>query len=142
MPAIPLQPTDPATAGFQPTTSALVAARSNRRLALHLASSCKAVPGMSGRKWVTGNPRQDKEAMGRRFGTGALEALERAEPIRTNSLSMRHDDVRVVLDPYAPFQELKRRLKKNIAANDWNLLAYGDAMVIARRERDFEHSRV
>jgi hypothetical protein len=93
-------------------------------------------------KWVTGNPRQDAEAMGRRFAEGALEALEKAEPVDANSLSMTHLELPMALDPFPTWEELKRRLEENIKANDWMMIAYGDAMVIARHLRDFQRARV
>lgn len=93
-------------------------------------------------KWVTGNPRQDAEAMGRRFADGALEALEKAEPVTVNSLSMTHLDLPIALDPFPTMEELRRRLEETIKENDWMMIAHGDAMVLARRLQDFEHARV
>jgi neutral ceramidase len=93
-------------------------------------------------KWVTGNPRQDMEAMGRRFAAGALEALERVEPMTVNSMSMTHHEVPMAFDPFPSLEELKRQMEEAIKASDWMMIAYGDAMVISRRLRDFEHARV
>jgi hypothetical protein len=93
-------------------------------------------------KWVTGAPRQDAEAMGQRFADGALHALESAEPLTANGLHMTQLEVPMALDPFPPLEELRRRLEETIKANDWMMIAHGDAMVVARRQRDFEQARV
>jgi neutral ceramidase len=93
-------------------------------------------------KWVTGNPRADAEAMGRRFAEGALEAFRNPAYVPVDSLSLTHRDLPVTLDPFPSWDELKRRLEENIKANDWMMIAYGDAMVITRRLRDFQDARV
>jgi neutral ceramidase len=93
-------------------------------------------------KWVTGNPRQDMEDMGRRFAEGALQALQQVEPITVNSLSMTNHKVPLTLDPFPSWEELKRGLEENIKANDWMMIAYGDAMVLSRHLQDFEHARI
>jgi hypothetical protein len=93
-------------------------------------------------KWVTGNPRQDAEAMGGRFAEGAQKAIRKTTPITMNSLSVTHSDLAIALDPFPTLDELKWRLEETIKANDWMMIAYGDAMVIARRLRDFQSARV
>ena len=93
-------------------------------------------------KWVTGNPRRDMEDMGRRFAEGALQALQGVEPITVNSLSMTNQDVPMTLDPFPSWEELKRGLEENIKANDWMMIAYGDAMVLSRHLHDFQHARI
>jgi neutral ceramidase len=93
-------------------------------------------------KWVTGNPRQDMEAMGRRFAEGALQALQRVEAITVSSLSMTIHDVPMAFDPFPSWEELKRRLEENIKANDWMMIAYGDAMVLCRHLQDFQRARI
>jgi neutral/alkaline ceramidase-like enzyme len=118
-----------------------------RRIEAALAGApCLFLQGCAGNigtgKWVTGNPRQDMEDMGRRFAAGALQALEKVEPITVNSLSMTQHEVPMALDPFPSLDELKRRMEEAIKANDWMMIAYGDAMVISRRLLDFQHARI
>lgn len=94
-------------------------------------------------KWVNETPRGDAEAMGSRLAAGIMQALDSAEPVRGHQLQMVRRHVPLQLEPFPALAEMEQRLDTAAATGDTGqVVAAGDALVIARRFADFQQAPI
>lgn len=93
-------------------------------------------------KWINATPREDTEAMGKRFADGINQALSSLQPVKTDSLSIARLKVHLAFEPFPPLAEIRRRLEEAVKAKSSSLIAHADALVVARRVEQFQQAPV
>lgn len=94
-------------------------------------------------KWVTETPRGDAEAMGHRLVAGITQALSALTPVQGNQLRVLRRQVPLQLEPLPPVAVMEERLYQAAATGDTGqVVAAGDALVIARRFHEFQHAPI
>ena len=94
-------------------------------------------------KWVNSTPRGDAAAMGQQFAAGMTQALSTLTPVQRNQLRVQRRQVPLHLEPMPPVAVLEERLHKAAATGDTGqVVAAGDALVIARRFREFQQAPI
>jgi hypothetical protein len=84
-------------------------------------------------KWVSGTPWEDTVAMGERFATGVMAALETARTVEPGELRVARSSITLELDPMsvADLEAAFDAAARDTASAD--IVAIGDRLVLARR---------
>ncbi|TMC46649.1 MAG: hypothetical protein E6J20_20825 [Chloroflexi bacterium] len=81
--------------------------------------------------------------MGERLAAGMITALAAAEPVRSGELHARETRVDLELDPFPPLEEMEQRFKSAAEGGvSSDVVAAGDALVVARRANEIRHASV
>lgn len=94
-------------------------------------------------KWVKSTPRGDAETMGQQLAVGITQALSALTPVQGNQLQVQRRQVPLHLEPMPPVTVLEERLHKAAAIGDTSeVVAAGDALIIARRFHEFQQAPI
>jgi hypothetical protein len=118
-----------------------------RKVEPALGAPCLFLQGCAGDigtgKWTEGTPAEDTQSMGDRLAAGMITALAAAEPVRSGELHARETRVDLELDPFPPLDEMEQRFKSAAEGGiSSDVVAAGDALVVARRANEIRHASV